>query len=53
MNSSLIYNWQGFKGLYKGMTTPLVGITPIYAICFLGFGIGKKLQMKTPDQELS
>jgi len=44
---------EGFKGLYKGMTTPLVGITPIYAICFLGFGIGKKLQMKEPNQELS
>jgi len=44
---------EGFKGLYKGMTTPLVGITPIYAICFLGFGIGKKLQMKDPNEELT
>lgn len=44
---------EGFKGLYKGMATPLVGITPIYAICFLGFGIGKKLQTKDPNQELT
>lgn len=44
---------EGFKGLYKGMTTPLVGITPIYAICFLGFGIGKKIQTKDPEQVLT
>lgn len=44
---------EGIRGLYKGMTTPLVGITPIYAICFLGFGIGKKLQTKDPEQELT
>jgi solute carrier family 25 carnitine/acylcarnitine transporter 20/29 len=35
---------KGFKGLYKGMAAPLVGVTPMYAICFLGFGIGKSLQ---------
>lgn len=44
---------EGFRGLYKGMITPLVGITPIYAICFLGFGIGKKLQTKDPDTPLT
>ncbi|KAF6032358.1 SLC25A20 [Bugula neritina] len=40
---------EGFKGLYKGMAAPIVGVTPMYAVCFLGFGIGKKLQqnMKT------
>lgn len=35
------------------MTTPLVGITPIYAICFFGYGVGKKLQTTDPDQELT
>jgi hypothetical protein len=26
------------------MAAPLIGVTPMYAVCFLGFGIGKKLQ---------
>lgn len=46
----LIFNKKkkGFKGLYKGMAAPLVGVTPMYAICFLGFGVGKSLQ--TPSK---
>ena len=35
------------------MAAPIAGITPIYAICFLGFGLGKKLQQKHPDDQLS
>lgn len=26
------------------MAAPLIGVTPMYAICFLGFGVGKSLQ---------
>lgn len=37
---------ESFKGLYKGMATPIVGVTPMYAICFLSFTVGKKLQQK-------
>ncbi|XP_068225654.1 mitochondrial carnitine/acylcarnitine carrier protein, partial [Palaemon carinicauda] len=44
---------EGFFGLYKGMAAPLIGVTPMFAVCFLGFGIGKKLQQKTPDEALS
>jgi len=44
---------EGFFGLYKGMTTPLVGITPIYAICFFGFGVGQKMQQKDPKVPLT
>jgi len=44
---------EGFKGLYKGMAAPILGVTPMYAICFLGFSIGKKLQQTTPDQQLT
>ncbi|XP_071965065.1 mitochondrial carnitine/acylcarnitine carrier protein-like [Antedon mediterranea] len=39
---------EGVFGLYKGMATPIVGITPISAICFFGYGLGLKLQ--TPSQ---
>ncbi|XP_066989590.1 mitochondrial carnitine/acylcarnitine carrier protein-like isoform X2 [Macrobrachium rosenbergii] len=44
---------EGFLGLYKGMAAPLIGVTPMFAVCFLGFGIGKKLQQKHPDEALT
>lgn len=45
---------EGFFGLYKGMAAPLIGVTPMYAICFLGFGIGKSLQTpKLPNGEFT
>jgi len=44
---------EGFKGLYKGMAAPLAGVTPMYAVCFLGFNIGKQLQQTTPNQQLT
>jgi len=44
---------EGPFGLYKGMVTPLIGVTPMYALCFLGFGIGKKLQIKDPNEALT
>jgi solute carrier family 25 carnitine/acylcarnitine transporter 20/29 len=45
---------EGFKGLYKGMAAPLVGVTPMYAVCFLGLGVGKSLQTPSkPNGEYS
>ncbi|GAB6029130.1 hypothetical protein CHUAL_004908 [Chamberlinius hualienensis] len=44
---------EGFSGLYKGMMAPLVGVTPMFAICFFGFGVGKKIQQTHPDEELT
>lgn len=44
---------EGFKGLYKGMAAPLTGVTPMFAVCFLGFGVGKKLQQKHPEDDLT
>lgn len=45
---------EGVKGLYKGMFAPLIGVTPMYAVCFLGFGVGKSLQTPSlPNGELS
>ena len=35
---------EGFFGLYKGMAAPIVGVTPMFAVCFAGFSVGKKLQ---------
>eukprot|EP01095_Lingulamoeba_sp_RSL-Kostka_P014074 TRINITY_DN600_c0_g1_i1.p1 TRINITY_DN600_c0_g1~~TRINITY_DN600_c0_g1_i1.p1 ORF type:complete len:296 (+),score=91.99 TRINITY_DN600_c0_g1_i1:63-950(+) len=37
---------EGVLGLYKGMGAPLLTVTPMFAICFFGYSIGKKLQLK-------
>jgi len=34
---------EGPVGLYRGMAAPLTGVTPMYALCFFGYGIGKNL----------
>eukprot|EP01123_Difflugia_compressa_P013667 TRINITY_DN6473_c0_g1_i1.p1 TRINITY_DN6473_c0_g1~~TRINITY_DN6473_c0_g1_i1.p1 ORF type:complete len:298 (-),score=45.27 TRINITY_DN6473_c0_g1_i1:44-937(-) len=34
---------EGFGGLYKGMLAPLLGVTPMYSLCFLGYNFGKKI----------
>lgn len=34
---------EGVRGLYKGMGAPLAGVAPIFAISFLGYGVGKKI----------
>ncbi|KAF9958189.1 carnitine transporter [Mortierella alpina] len=33
----------GFRGLYRGMATPLVGVTPIFAVSFWAYDLGKKV----------
>lgn len=32
---------EGFRGLYKGMSAPLMGVTPIFALCFWAYDVGK------------
>uniref|UniRef100_H3DB03 cAMP-dependent protein kinase type II-alpha regulatory subunit n=1 Tax=Tetraodon nigroviridis TaxID=99883 RepID=H3DB03_TETNG len=44
---------EGVRGLYKGMAAPIIGVTPMFAVCFFGFGLGKKLQQKSPDDVLT
>ncbi|KJE91797.1 solute carrier family 25 [Capsaspora owczarzaki ATCC 30864] len=44
---------EGFSGLYRGMLAPLLGVTPMYAICFVGYDIGQRIQRKTPTERLS
>lgn len=33
----------GVRGLYRGMLPPLVGITPIFAVSFWGYDMGKRI----------
>lgn len=44
---------EGLRGFYKGMAAPLVGVAPIFAMSFFGYGIGKNLQQKNPNEELT
>jgi solute carrier family 25 carnitine/acylcarnitine transporter 20/29 len=39
--------------IHQGMAAPITGVAPIFAISFLGFGIGKKLQQSHPNERLS
>ncbi|KAF8608677.1 mitochondrial carrier [Ceratobasidium sp. AG-I] len=42
----------GVKGLYRGMGPPLVGVTPIFAISFWAYDLGKKIvYAATPDRK--
>jgi len=34
---------EGIKGLYRGVAAPLLAVTPIFAVSFLGFDYGKKV----------
>lgn len=44
---------EGVRGLYKGMSAPIAGVAPIFAISFFGFGVGKKLLLKEGEQQLT
>ncbi|RHY82000.1 hypothetical protein DYB37_005845, partial [Aphanomyces astaci] len=37
----------GVKGLYRGMSAPLVGVTPIFAICFWGYDMGALIAIQS------
>ncbi|TMW69435.1 hypothetical protein Poli38472_001591 [Pythium oligandrum] len=44
----------GLTGLYRGMSAPLVGVTPIFAVCFWGNDMGKliaRTAMGTPESQ--
>jgi solute carrier family 25 (mitochondrial carnitine/acylcarnitine transporter), member 20/29 len=47
---------EGIRGLYRGVSAPLVASTPIYAISFWGYDIGQRLVRqckKDPSQQLN
>jgi len=39
---------EGPFALYKGMAAPLTGVTPMYMLCFFGYGIGQRI-FTTPE----
>ncbi|KAI9189686.1 carnitine transporter [Blastocladiella emersonii ATCC 22665] len=48
---------EGVRGLYRGMATPLIGVTPTFSVCFWGYDQGKRLARylgdTAPDAQLS
>jgi hypothetical protein len=34
---------EGVRGLYRGMATPMIGVTPVFSVCFWGYDQGKRL----------
>ncbi|KIR30995.1 solute carrier family 25 (mitochondrial carnitine/acylcarnitine transporter), member 20/29 [Cryptococcus deuterogattii 99/473] len=41
----------GFRGMYRGVTPPILGVTPIFAISFWGYDLGKRLVYSfSPDR---
>jgi len=43
-----IFRAEGIAGLYRGMMAPLVTYTPMYALCFFGYSVGKDI-FTTPE----
>ncbi|GMM29273.1 carnitine:acyl carnitine antiporter [Martiniozyma asiatica (nom. inval.)] len=47
----------GPLGFYKGVTSPLLGVTPMFAVSFWGYDVGKRLVLmfrgKSPDLEMT
>lgn len=44
---------KGIRGLYKGASAPLLGFTPLNAICFFGYSLGKKLQTPSANSSIA
>ncbi len=34
---------EGFRGLYRGVSAPITAVSPLYAICFWGYDMGKRV----------
>lgn len=34
---------EGVRGLYRGVTMPLIGTVPVFAMCFFGYGLGQDM----------
>ena len=40
------YKNYGIKGFYRGISAPIVGVTPVFAVCFWGYQVGQDLSKK-------
>jgi hypothetical protein len=40
----------GIRGLYRGIIPPLIGVTPIFATCFWGYDLGKRISQSFYNQ---
>ena len=44
---------EGFLGLYKGMSAPMTGVAPIFALCFAGYALGRRIQQTEGNTKLT
>ena len=42
-----------YRLIVSWMLAPVLAVTPLNAICFLGYSIGKQLQQRTPTEMLT
>lgn len=43
---------EGVLGLYKGMSAPIIGVVPIFALCFASYSFGKRLFQSNDQAKL-
>lgn len=46
-----IIKTDGLLGLYRGVTAPLIGVTPMFAISFWGYDLGQRLVRQVKKKE--
>ena len=44
---------EGIKGLYKGMASPLIGVTPMFALSFWSYDVGQQLVLSLTPRRTS
>ena len=42
-----LWRAEGIRGLYRGVTVPMTGTTPVFALSFWGYGLGQQLFWNT------
>lgn len=47
------FRGEGLRGFYKGMLSPILGVSPMYAIVFGAYGTAKNMMRKSADDPLT